>query len=239
MSNLMKMRALCISASLAVLASPVMAQDWSYDGKTGPDHWGKVAEVCEAGLMQSPIDLGAVKATGNINLEINYSPVTATVVDNGRTLQADFGEGMSVTSAGTVFNALQVHFHTPSEHAIDGERYPLVGHVVHASADSELLVVGVMFEEGDASPALQALLDNVGGDAVTMDVTDLLPDDKSLYRYMGSLTTPPCSEGVNWHVMAKPMTASAEQIAAFENAMGMNARPVLPLNGRLLVGPSE
>lgn len=150
-----------------------------------------------------------------------------------------------MTSGGTVFNLIQIHFHTPSEHAVSGKRYPLTGHFVHATEGGKLGVLGVMFEVGAANPELAKILAAAPAEksepaavaGVTIDPNGMLPDDQSVYRYMGSLTTPPCSEGVNWHVLRDPITASADQIAAFEKLMGDSARPVRALNNRLVVAP--
>lgn len=154
----------------------------------------------------------------------------------------DFPAGFGMNSGGKTFNLIQVHFHTPSEHAMSGKRYPLVAHFVHATDAGELGVLGVMFEEGDANPALAEIVDGVGkgqGASVEFDINEMVPDDLDVFRYMGSLTTPPCSEGVNWHVADEPMTASAEQIAAMEANLGPSARSIQPLGSRLLVAPSE
>ncbi len=189
--------------------------------------------------MQSPIDLAAGNATGTVELATNFGPVGTRVVDKGYTVQAYFDAGRGVTSAGTVFGLAQVHFHTPSEHVISGEPYPMVAHFVHVSEAGGLLVVGVMYEEGAANAGLDAVLGAVDGDPMTFDPATLMPASLDLYRYMGSLTTPPCSEGVNWHVAKQAVSASAEQLAAMQARMGMNARPVQGLNNRLLIAPSN
>ena len=145
-------------------------------------------------------------------------------------------------SGGKQFNLIQVHFHTPAEHAINGERHPLVAHFVHATEEGELGVLGVMFEEGAANPELSKVanaLASGNGTEITVDVSAMIPDDLSVYRYMGSLTTPPCSEGVNWHVAKATMTASAAQIAAMTEELGPTARSLQPLGNRLLVAPAH
>lgn len=235
-----------------MLSAPAMAAggsaEWGYSGKTGPDNWGDLSEayeVCKKGLMQSPIDLAQDSAVGDLEVSADWEAAPLNMFNNGKTVQANFGKGSYMTSGGKVFSLIQVHFHTPSEHTIDGEHYPLVAHFVHATDKGELGVLGVLFEEGDANAELQKLIDNagdVGAEAediagVTFDPNGMLPDEIEVFRYMGSLTTPPCSEGVNWHVVEDTVEASAAQIAAMEGFMGNNARPVLPLNGRLLVAP--
>lgn len=245
----MKLLFTSVAALAATFALPAAAQ-WDYGPEGGPDAWGDLAPeyaACGAGRMQSPIDLGEANAVGDIKISVDYVPGPLTVSNKGKTVQADFAPGSSMTSGGTVFPLVQVHFHTPSEHAIDGERYPLTAHFVHATEAGRLAVLGIMFAEGAANPDLQKILDAVPAEAsvprriagVTLDPNAMLPESIAVYRYMGSLTTPPCSEGVNWHVVKAPMTASAGQIVAFQALMNDNARPVLPINNRLVVAPAD
>jgi len=189
--------------------------------------------------MPCAIDLAGANAIGKIALTVDYQSGPLTVSNKGLTIQADFAPGSSMTSGGMKFNLIQLHFHTPSEHAISGKRYPLTGHFVHATDDGKLGVLGVMFERGEANPELTKIL-AAAPSSKSAPVTvrgAMLPDDRSVYRYMGSLTTPPCSEGVNWHVLKEPISASAEQIQAFEKLMGVSARPVRAINNRLVVAP--
>ena len=208
---------------------------WGYGEDNGPAHWGDLSEeyaLCSAGLEQSPIDIAAGNAA-SVEVSGTYGAAPAQITDNGHTIQATFGEGFSLTSGENSYNLLQFHLHTPSENTIDGEAFPLVAHLVHADADSNLAVLGVMFAEGEANAQIQTLLDNLEGEA-EVDVAAMLPEDMTVYNFAGSLTTPPCSEGVNWHVLTNPVSASAEQIAALTEIMGNNARPVQPLNDRVL-----
>jgi len=224
------------------------AAEWTYAGADGPDNWGELAaayEVCKTGLMQSPIDLAEANAVGEISVSVDYADAPLTLRNSGKTVQVDFPSGSYLTSSGRVFELVQVHFHTPSEHTFGGATYPLVAHFVHASDEGALAVLGVLFEEGASHGELQKIIDAADGagaaasaiDGVTLTTRALVPDDVEVFRYMGSLTTPPCSEGVSWHVAEDTLTASAEQLAAMEALMGMNARPVLPVNGRLVVAP--
>jgi carbonic anhydrase len=149
-----------------------------------------------------------------------------------------------MTSHGKDYTLLQIHFHTPSEHVTNGKPAPMEAHFVHKAADGALAVLGVFYVEGAENTALKAVFDNLPGDpmeaaikGVHINPADILPANSGFYRYMGSLTTPPCSEGVNWFVLKKPTTASKEQIAAMAKAIGHNARPVQPLNNRLLMEP--
>ena len=239
------MKSLAALALLGLAAAPLAAgeKDWHFGDGTTPERWSTVNAayaLCDAGLNQSPIDLGTPNARGNIDFSTNYGTTGGTIALGKEKVQVDFPAGMGMTSGGKEFGLVQVHFHTPSEHAINGKRYPLVAHFVHATPSGELGVLGVMFEEGKANKALDAIVAGVGqgkGAAVTFDVNDMIPDETELYRYMGSLTTPPCSEGVNWHVSETVLTASAAQIAAMEANLGPSARSLQPLGSRLLVAP--
>ena len=240
-----KILTITAAAGISLAAVAASAQDWAYtDGET-PEKWsdaGPEFEGCDVGKMQSPIDLGSPTAYGNIRLAADYGPTDGTLRLGKHKIQVDAGPGQGMVSGDRLFSLIQVHFHTPSEHAINGERYPLTAHFVHATRDGTLGVLGVMFEEGDANEGLQTIIDampNGDGSAISIDMGAMVPDELEVYRYMGSLTTPPCSENVNWHVVEDSIEASAEQIAAFETALEMSARSLQPLNNRLLVAPSD
>lgn len=229
----------------ACLAASASAQDWNFGDGAAPERWSLQNSnyaLCDAGLSQSPIDLGTPNAVADIELETNYGETDAKLSLGNQKVQLDFPAGMGMVSGGLDFALLQVHFHSPSEHAINGERFPLVGHFVHATEDGRLGVLGIMFEEGEANAGLTAIidaLDSGNGAEVNLDIETMIPDDLSVYRYMGSLTTPPCSEGVNWHVSKDIMTASADQIEALTKILGSSARSIQPLGNRLLVAPAE
>ncbi|MBX7459339.1 carbonic anhydrase family protein [Qipengyuania sp. 1NDH17] len=239
------MKTIATLALVALAASPALAQekDWNFGDGVTPERWSTINTdyaLCDAGLNQSPIDLGMPNARGDVQLETNFGTGDGTIALGTEKVQVDFEEGFGMNSGGKEFNLIQVHFHTPSEHAVSGKRYPLVAHFVHATDEGELGVLGVMFEEGEANSALTEIVSGVGqgkGTSVSFDINDMVPADLDVYRYMGSLTTPPCSEGVNWHVANTPMTASAEQIAAMEANLGPSARSLQPLGSRLLVAP--
>ena len=243
------MKSFAYLAPLALLAAPASAdhheKDWNFGDGVSPERWSTVNTayaLCDAGLNQSPIDLGTPNARGDVMLETNFGVSGGTIDLGTEKVQVNFPEGFGMNSGGKEFNLVQVHFHTPSEHAISGKRYPLVAHFVHATDEGELGVLGVMFQEGAANPALAAIGAGVTkgkGSAVQFDINDMVPDDLDVYRYMGSLTTPPCSEGVNWHVADQPMTASAEQIALMQSKLGPSARSLQPLGSRLLVAPTD
>lgn len=222
------------------------AVHWSYGGDTGPDHWSELApeySACKAGHMQSPVDLGIAAEVGHFAVGIAYRPGPLTILNNGHTVQVNFPEGSTMASGISRYKLLQVHFHTPSESSLYGIHYPMTAHFVHVDYAGNLAVLGVMFEEGAPNAELEKLVKAaphteqeptlVSG--VTFDPTKLLPASRSVFRYEGSLTTPPCTEGVRWHEATHPVTASASQIAALHAIMGDNARPIQPLYGRVLV----
>ncbi|MGB7407527.1 MAG: carbonic anhydrase family protein [Pontixanthobacter sp.] len=239
-----------VVGSLA-LAGTTLAADWSYEGTTGPDYWGSLDpayEACSKGLMQSPIDLAGANARGEVSVFTDYKPGPLTILNNGHTVQANFASGSRLISGTQTFDLLQVHFHTPSEEELHGEQFPMVAHFVHADSEGSLGVLGVLFEAGDATnPELEKIIASAprsetsaaAVSGVTLDPRRMVPDVLDVYRFQGSLTTPPCTEGVDWHVAIHPVEASAEQLTTLRGIIGNNARPVQPLNGRLLVAPGH
>lgn len=232
-------------------AAPAAAHDahWSYEGVEGPVHWGHLAPdyaLCSAGRMQSPVDLSFANVRADLVVSADYKRGPLTILNNGHTVQVNFPEGSSLTSSGKRFALVQVHFHTPSENMLNGKVYPMEAHFVHRDASGQLAVLGVFFEEGPTNMELAKIVvaapNQAGGpkaiEGFDVEPKFLLPADLRVYRLMGSLTTPPCTEGVNWHVAKSTMTASANQIAAMGKLMGNNARPIQPLNGRLLIAPN-
>ncbi|MDA9918426.1 carbonic anhydrase family protein [Erythrobacter sp.] len=233
------------TAAIALAAVSATAQDWEYTDGAMAEKWsdaGPDFAACDAGMMQSPIDLGTPTALGNVTIAADYGMTEGKLKIGKHKVQIDAGEGQGMVSGDRLFNLVQVHFHTPSEHAINGERYPLTAHFVHATRDGTLGVLGVMFEEGDANEGLQTIINslpNGDGSDIAIDMGTMVPNELEVYRYMGSLTTPPCSENVNWHVVEDALEASPEQIAAMEAALEPSARSIQPLNNRLLVGPAD
>ncbi|WP_439816641.1 carbonic anhydrase [Zavarzinia sp. CC-PAN008] len=221
------------------------ALHWTYDGSAGPDHWGALSETyatCGVGQFQTPIDLSHAQA-GRIDAwTVDYRAGPAKVLNNGHTIQVACAPGSAITLAGQRFELLQFHFHHPSEHRIDGQGFDLECHLVHKAPSGALAVLGVFMTPGRALPALEPLWsvmpDTAGVEraaAGTIDPAGLVPQGRGVFRYEGSLTTPPCSEGLVWTVFRDPVEVSAEQIAAFATLFPMNARPIQPLNGRTLV----
>ena len=217
--------------------------DWRYTDSVAPENWlaaNPQYAICDQGRMQSPIDLGLANAIGWVKIATSYGPTQGTLKLGQHKVQVDAAQGQGMISGDTLFNLVQVHFHTPSEHVIDGTRYPLTAHLVHTTTEGALGVLGVMFEQGEPNAGLQSIIDGMSGGSnasIIMDLAALVPGEVEVYRYQGSLTTPPCSENVNWHVVKQPLTASTQQIAAFEQALSFSARSLQPVNNRLVVAP--
>ena len=222
---------------------------WGYTGAIGPDAWSKLSAefaTCAKGRRQSPIDL-VDRDFSPLNLEqvkFDYAPAAFQVVHNGHTVEVRPAGVNQIIARGKNYKLLQFHFHHPAEERFNGKGFALDTHFVHRAEDGELAVVTVLFEEGAANPELQRLWDYMpldsndslrSGEGVTFNPVSMLPPDRTKYlQYIGSLTTPPCTEGVVWIVLRQPVTASAEQIALFRKMVGMNARPTQPANGRLI-----
>ena len=221
------------------------APHWSYEGSDSPTQWGQLSKdfaLCQVGADQSPIDLDNISTGESAPIEFNYEATTLEVVNNGHTIQVNYGEGSQVKIAGEYYDLLQFHFHTPSEHTITHKTSAMELHLVHRNALGQLAVVGVMLNKGAANPIIQSIWSNIptqGGKNIlanqTINAADLLPKDKAYYSYTGSLTTPPCSEEVRWNILTQPIQVSDEQIATFANLYQANARPVQPTNNRMIV----
>lgn len=228
------------------LAQPLLADGpvhWSYEGEEGPDHWGDLShdfELCKMGQQQSPVDIPADAATNPGDIAFNYQPSALTLLNNGHTIQANYDAGSTMTVAGKTYNLAQFHFHIPSEHELDGNLTAMELHLVHKADDGELAVVGIMLVPGAENAALASVFNNLPAQVqdatpvagATVNATDFLPADHTFYRYDGSLTTPPCTQGVKWQVMQNTVEVSQAQIDAFKAIFENDARPVQPLNGR-------
>ena len=218
---------------------------WTYEGGEGPDHWGELKpefKSCQIGLEQTPIDLkGGVKAQLGQPVKIDFKPMPLAIVNNGHTIQVNAAPGSSTVIEGVKYELLQFHFHHPSEHLLSGKAFEMEVHFVHKSAEGALAVLGVFIKLGAANPAIGqifAAMPATTGEATgkgNVDPRQMLPKGKGYFRYFGSLTTPPCSEGLVWTVYKDPITASKEQIESFAKLFEMNARPVQKQNHRYLL----
>ena len=220
------------------------AAHWSYTGEAGPQNWARLKPEfakCAEGARQSPINIrGGIK----VDLEpigFEYRPSTFSVIDNGHTVQVNVDSGNAITIMGRRYELVQFHFHRPAEERVDGRVYDMVAHLVHKDPDGRLAVIAVLMDRGQAHPMIQTVWNNlplergeeIGGTA-QINLAALLPANRTYYTYMGSLTTPPCSEGVLWMVMKEPVQVSTEQIAIFSRLYPMNARPLQAMSGRLI-----
>ncbi|MCB8945674.1 MAG: carbonic anhydrase family protein [Ardenticatenaceae bacterium] len=234
------------TASAAETQCVVVDPHFGYEGEDGPASWAELSthyEKCGLGQEQSPIDLTEADMTDLENIVFEYGETAVNILNNGHTIQVDQVAGsqiqIRINNELVPFKLLQFHFHAPSEHAIAGQQFPIEMHLVHQAADKRLAVVGVMVKEGAQNDAFTPVWDHLPADhdgtILTGDrvqVASLLPADKTIYRYNGSLTTPPCYENVIWSVMQNPVEMSAEQIAAFTAIIEGNNRPLQPVNAR-------
>jgi carbonic anhydrase len=218
---------------------------WSYDGEGAPDHWGSLStdfKACDLGLEQTPIDIRGATRAELAGVVPSFGPMPLKILNNGHTIQANCEPGSRTIINGEPFDLLQFHFHHPSEHLLSGKAFDLELHFVHKSAAGRLAVLGVFIQPGAENAALApiwAAMPKEAGDEKAAGVTiapgDLLPADRGFFRYHGSLTTPPCSEGVLWTVFKSPIEASPAQIRQFAELFPVNARPPQPLNQRFLL----
>ncbi len=218
---------------------------WAYQGGTGPESWGGLKpefSLCRTGQRQSPIDIRGGLAVDLEPVTFDYHASKFAVLDNGHTVQVELAKGNSIEVGGKRFELQQFHFHRPSEERIDGRQFEMSLHLVHKDEQGRLAVVALLFDQGPAHPVLQQVWSNLPlehGDAnsarMPLELSALLPADRRYYTYMGSLTTPPCSEGVQWIVMRHPVTLAPEQIEVFARIYPMNARPLQSASGRRIL----
>jgi carbonic anhydrase len=226
---------------------------WSYEGAEGPAGWGKLSPkfaACAEGRSQSPVDIATtVAGTEALEVKTDLTPGTLRIahhehvadgINNGHTIQINYEGADELTIGNDTYALVQYHFHNQSEHTVKGRHYPMELHFVHKAASGKLAVVAVFIEEGAHNAAFDPIWNNLPKQKgvethypqVKVDVDQMLPKSRTSYRYDGSLTTPPCSEGVRWIIMTEPIQLSAEQIKAFTAIIHDNNRPTQALNGR-------
>jgi carbonic anhydrase len=217
------------------------ANHWDYMHQAA---WAQVAGACGQGQEQSPVNLSSAAPMVEMpDLAAHYLAANGNFVNNGHTLQFNPAQSAATLMIGQqAYGFAQFHFHSPAEHTLDRRAYPAELHFVHRNSQGQLAVVGVFIEEGLENQALGALLASIPNGQgeemathITADLAALLPPDRAYFAYAGSLTTPPCSEGVRWNVLRTPIQASAAQIAALREALGSSSRHVQPLNQRTVV----
>lgn len=217
---------------------------WSYEGEGGPEHWGDLKPEyikCSTGKRQSPIDIRDGIAVDLQPIDFEYKISSFAVIDNGHTVQIEVGAGNSIQVMGRRYELRQFHFHRPSEERINGRQFDMVIHLVHRDSEGRLAVVAVLLDRGSVNPLMQTVWANLPLEKnelvpaqLAIDLNQLLPESRLYYTYMGSLTTPPCTEGVLWMVLKSPVQVSTQQINIFSRLYPMNARPVQPGHGRLI-----
>ena len=221
---------------------------WGYSGDESPEHWGDLADefrTCKYGKNQSPIDITQAEKSTLQKPIFDYKNSPKELINNGHTLQVNFNPGSTLTFQEKKFELLQMHFHTPSEYTFDKKHYPMVAHLVHKASDGELLVLAIMFDKGGENPVIK----EIWADAPTkvgesrklanLALNDLVKNLQNYVELVGSLTTPPCSEGVIWLINRDNTFASDEQIKFFTNIIGQNNRPIQDINGRKILEVSK
>jgi carbonic anhydrase len=231
----------CYLFPLSVLAD-VAQPPWGYDGSVNPTKWGKLSPEftkCELGVEQSPIDIKDVVKGSSAPITFNYNSSPLVLVNNGRTIQVNYAPDSSMTVGGEKYDLLQFHFHTPSEHRINGKAAPMELHLVHRNQAGQLAVVAVMINNGKEDPLISKVWQEIPPvgqtktvKSTTINAANLLPDRRSYYSYTGSLTTPPCSEAVKWHILTEAISLSQSQIDRFGELYHVDARPIQPIGNR-------
>ena len=239
-----KKEAAAAAAVAVAAAAPKISNHWDYEGEFGPENWGKINPAwsqCGAGKRQSPIDIRDGMKLNLDEIDFNYRYSDYTEVDNGKTVQVNVGRGNFMTIGNQSYELVQFHFHRPSEEKINGKGTEMVIHLEHRGPGGKLAIVAVLLERGKANDAIQTVWNNIPleknqqvASSEPLDPLELLPERREYYTYMGSQTTPPCTENVLWLVMKQPMTASPAQMALFSRLYPLNARPVQESEGRMV-----
>lgn len=248
----MKLKALMLRVFVLLLSLSVVAQEpkasphhWSYEGNEGPSHWHDLNPdyaLCKVGKEQSPIDILNSNKETLPPIRFEYKPGPLSIINNGHTIQINYAPGSFMMVGDKRYELRQFHFHHPSEERFQGKEHAMDIHFVHADSNGKLAVIAVQLHVGQTNPSLQMIWQNLPGTegeaqsvpGVEIDASSLLPQNASYYTFAGSLTTPPCTEGVTWYVLKSPVDVSAEQVEAFGKLYPHNARPVQALNGRVI-----
>src|ERR1700751_4865876 len=237
---------MCIFLVAVFTSAQQTSHHWEYQGKDGPKNWGKLDPAyssCSMGHTQSPINITGAKKSDLPALIFDYKAVQLNIINNGHTIQVNYAPGSSLTVGGRTYTLQQFHFHHPSEEHVNGHGFDMVAHLVHSDADGHLAVVAVLLKRGSSNSFLDTVWTNIPKEkdkavdvsSVSLNVKDILPAEHSYFTFAGSLTTPPCSEGVTWYVLKSQSSLSAEQLAAFAKLYPLNARPIQASNGRQIL----
>lgn len=229
------------------------APHWTYEGEEGPDHWGDLSpdyQACSIGKEQSPINITNATHSDLSDIEIKYSPIDRMrIINNGHTIQVNVSADPSTITPdeaaqgivvdGVQYGLAQFHFHTPSEHHVEGEAADMELHLVHKTPEGRAAVLGILLKVGATNEALKPVFANMSPTKgpeqsfpVSLQPDSFFPSDPATYRYAGSLTTPPCSEGISWFVFTQAVEIGPEQLEAFHSCFAENARPIQELNDR-------
>lgn len=243
--QLLSMTLLFATLPMSAVSYAEGGKHWGYEGDNGPAHWAQLSpdyERCATGRSQSPVNLTGFGKGKHPALVIDYQVGGASIVNNGHTVQINYLEGSTITVGGQTYALKQFHFHAPAENTIEGHEYPMEAHFVHADDEGNLAVVALLYRAGKQNAELEKAWAHMPEHAgvnhelpAWVNANELLPRNHAYYRFDGSLTTPPCTEGVKWFVLAHADTASKEQIERFTKTMHHhNNRPVQPLNARVV-----
>ena len=235
-----------------LLAAPLMStiamsqegKQWSYEGADGPEKWAEIDpanQACANGLEQSPIDLSKYYVAAVESIKVDWQPQPFAMVNSGRSVYANVAKGSSTKLGSDDYLLKQIVFHLPSEHSVDGRRQAMEIQFVHTQGSKKLLMVSILVRPGDRNDAFFAMISKTPGKLGTqtlqtpVDPNALIPKTRSMFRYRGSLTMPPCTENVEWVVFAEPLEVAQSDIDAFRQIFAMNARPTQPINRRFLL----
>jgi carbonic anhydrase len=232
------------AVAITAAAAPKRGTAWSYEGELGPANWSKINDgwaKCGSGNRQSPIDLRDGIKVNLEQISFDYHPSSFSEVNNGHTIQVEVGSGNFITVGNQTYELQQFHFHRPSEEKVNGKGTEMVMHMVHKSAEGKFAIVAVLLERGQPHNLMQTIWDNLPlekyetvSPAIVLDPMDALPEKREYFTYMGSLSEPPCTEGVLWMVFKQPRQASPAQMALFSRLYPLNARPVQSTGGRMI-----
>jgi len=218
---------------------------WSYSGAGGPENWGKLSSghpICGTGSRQSPINVASAVTATMAGIEVSYKPTPLAIVNNGHTIQVNYKPGSHMRVGNRTYRLLQFHFHAPSEHTVNGAAFDAEVHFVHKSDDGKLAVLGILIRVGAENRFLKPIWERMptskgfqNDHSVTVDPNTFIPAKRAYRRYFGSLTTPPCSEGVNWFLLKTPIEMSRAQLERFRQIVGVNNRPAQKAQHRFIL----
>jgi len=228
---------------LTLILSSCSSTKWNYQGELGPKNWGSLSEdfsACKLGKEQSPINIGKTIKGENGHIDFNYGMTSLNLQNTGNTIQVNYDEGSNIIIDNQTYDLKQFNFHSSSENTINGKSYPLEMQLIHINKKGKIAVIAIMFKEGQENKSLNKIWDYLPSKKGEFDkskshrinIASLIPMKTSYYKWSGSLTTPPCSENVSWHLLKAPINISKRQIHKITTIMGSNNRPIQDLNGR-------